>query len=104
MLAAEHQDVGRTSEASMGLEAVEFIIDLEKALGLSIPDRDVDWTTGRDVVAYLCRRMPEIDPAFGTSSARWTQAEIEYVVEGFLAKDGRRPDVSLDTDLRSVFP
>jgi len=39
----------------MGLEALEFIIDLEKAVGLSIPDRDVVWTTGREVVEYLRR-------------------------------------------------
>jgi hypothetical protein len=50
----------------MGFESVEFVLDLEKALGLSIPDRDVDWRTGREAVAYLCSRMPEVDPGFGT--------------------------------------
>ena len=88
----------------MGLETVEFIIDLEKALGLSIPDRECGWRTGRELVAYLCRRMPEIDPAFGSDSARWTLSEIEQVVEGLLAKSGRRADVNLDTDFRSIFP
>jgi hypothetical protein len=88
----------------MGLEAVEFIIDLERAIGLSIPDRDVVWTTGRELVQYLCRRMPEIDPGFGSDSARWTLSDIEQVVEGLLAKNGRRADVDLDTDFKSVFP
>ena len=88
----------------MGLEAVEFILDLEKALGLSIPDRDVGyWRTGRELVRYLCRRMPEIDPGFGSPSARWTLTEIEQVVEGLLAKTTRRADVSLDVDLKSLF-
>jgi len=87
----------------MGLEAVEFVIDLEKALGFSIPDRDAGWRTGRELVTYLCRRMPEIDPGFGGSSARWTRAEIEQVVEGLLAKVARRADINLDTDLRSIF-
>jgi hypothetical protein len=88
----------------MGLEVVEFIIDLEKATGLSIPDRDVVWSTGRELVEYLCRRMPEVDPGFGTDSARWTRSDIEQVVEGLLAKNGRRADVDLDTHFRSVFP
>jgi hypothetical protein len=87
----------------MGLEVVEFIIDLEKAFGLSIPDRDVDWRSGRELVTYLCGRMPEIDPGFGSTSARWTRVEIEQVVEGFLAKTVPRADVSLDTDFRSIF-
>ena len=88
----------------MGLEAVEFILDLEKAFGLSIPDRDVrSWSTGRDLVRYLCRRMPEIDPGFGSASARWTLMEIEQVVEGLLAKTTSRADVSLDAHLESLF-
>ena len=88
----------------MGLEAVEFIIDLEKALGFSIPDEHAVWRTGRELVTYLCRRMPEVDPGFGSDSARWTRSEIEQVVEGLLAKNGRRKDVNLDPDFRSVFP
>ena len=88
----------------MGLEVVEFITDVEEAVGFSIPDRDVVWTTGRELVQYLCRRMPEIDPAFGSELARWTLSDIEQVVEGLLAKNGRRADVDLDTDFRSVFP
>lgn len=87
----------------MGLEVVEFIIDMEKAFGLSIPDRDAGWRTGRELVTYLCGRMPEIDPGFGSASARWTRVEIEQVVEGLLAKTVSRADVSLDTDFRSIF-
>jgi hypothetical protein len=87
----------------MGLEVVEFIIDVEKAFGLSIPDRDVSWRSGRELVTYLCDRMPEIDPGFGSTSARWTRVEIEQVVEGFLAKNVGGADVSLDTDFRSIF-
>ena len=88
----------------MGLEAVEFILDLEKALGISIPDRDAaSWGTGRGLVSYICRRMPEIDPGFGSASARWTPEEVEQVVEGLLAKSARRANVSLDMDLKSLF-
>jgi len=88
----------------MGLEVVEFVIDVEKAFGLSIPDHDFGaLKTPRELVIYLCRRIPEVDPAFGTAAARWTQAEIQQVVEGLLAKNGRRRDIDLDTDLRSIF-
>jgi hypothetical protein len=89
----------------MGLEAVEFVLDLEKALGLSIPDGDTEsWSTGRELVRYLCRRMPEVDPRFGSASARWTVAEIEQVVEGLLAKVARGMDITLDADFKSIFP
>ena len=102
--AAERQYRWTDKYEPVGLEAVEFIVDLEKALGLSIPDCDVgSLSTGRELVRYLCRRMPEIDPAFGSASARWTPAEIEQVVEGLLAKATRRADASLDADLRSLF-
>jgi hypothetical protein len=41
----------------VGLQAVEFILDLEKALGISIPDRDVpSWGTSRGLVTYLLSR------------------------------------------------
>jgi hypothetical protein len=87
----------------MGLEAVEFFVDVETAFGLSIPDRDAkSLTTGRELVSYLCRRMPEVDPGFGSASARWTLTEIEQVVEGLIATTARR-SVSLDEDLRGVF-
>ncbi|MGC4114212.1 MAG: hypothetical protein QM765_06245 [Myxococcales bacterium] len=87
----------------MGLESIEFIVDLEKAFGLSIPDGDVAWRTGRELVNYLCRRIPEVDPGFGTPSARWGRTDVERIVEGLLAKNGRRTDVTLDTEIRSVF-
>jgi hypothetical protein len=88
----------------MGLEAVEFILDLEKAFGISIPDRDAaSWGSGRGLVSYICRRLPEVDPGFGGASARWTPEEVEQVVEGFLAKNARRATVSLDVDLKSLF-
>jgi acyl carrier protein len=32
----------------MGLELVEFILDLENALGISIPDRDATHPVGAD--------------------------------------------------------
>ena len=87
----------------MGLEVVEFVIDVEKALGLAIPDGDTkDLKTPREFVAYLCRRLPEIDPGFGTDAARWTKSEIEQVVEGLLAKSVRRGDLTLDTEFRDL--
>jgi hypothetical protein len=87
----------------MGLEAVEFFLEVEKAFGLSIPDRDANsLTTGRELVRYLCRRLPEVDPGFGSASARWTLTEIEQVVEGLIAATVRRA-VSLDADFRGVF-
>jgi hypothetical protein len=89
----------------VGLEVVEFVLDLEKALGFSINDRDVNgMTTPRELVTYLCTRLPEVDPGFGTNSGRWTRAGIEQVVEGLLAKNSGRSDISLDTDFRDIFP
>ena len=88
----------------MGLEAVEFVIDVEKAIGLSIPDHDMGaLKTPRELVMYLCRRIPEVDSDFGTPGARWTQEEIQQVVEGLLAKSVRRGDISLDTQFRDIF-
>jgi hypothetical protein len=87
----------------MGLESVEFILDLEKAVGFLIPDDHAVWRTGRELVEYLCRRMPEVDLGFGSPSARWTQLDLEQVVEGLLVKNGRLKDADLDTDFRSVF-
>jgi hypothetical protein len=96
--------VGRTNGAPMGLEVVEFILDLEEALGISIPDRDAEsWGTGRGLVSYVSRRMPEVDPGFGSASARWTPEEVEQFVEGLLAKTARRANVSLDVDLKNLF-
>jgi hypothetical protein len=88
----------------MGLEIVEFVTDVERALGISIPDRDVNGLgTPRELVAYICRRLQEVDPGFGTKAARWGRSEIELVIEGLLAKSARRSDLTLDTDLRSIF-
>jgi hypothetical protein len=79
----------------MGLEAVEFVIDVEKAFGLSIPDRDFnELSTPRKLVGYLVGRLP---------GDLWTKAEIEQVVEGLLAKASGRADFALDADFRSIF-
>ena len=89
----------------MGLEVVEFIIDVEQALGLSIPERDTSAiATPREFVDYICARLPEIDPHFGTSAGRWTRAEVEQLVDGLLAKAGAKSDVTLDTPFRDIFP
>ena len=89
----------------MGLESTEFAIAVEKALGLSIPDGDFRGTrTPRELVNYLIGRIPEVDPGFGTVSARWTRAEIEQVVEGLLAKASGRADFDFDWDFRTIFP
>src|SRR4030095_15239264 len=89
---------------AMGLEAVEFVIAVEKAFRLSIPDGTMnDIGTPRELVGYLLRRIPEVDPGFGTPTARWTQTEIEQVVEGLLVKSVGRGDISLDTDFRAIF-
>jgi hypothetical protein len=88
----------------MGLESTEFVIAVEKALGLSIPDGDFRGArTPRALVGYLVARIPEVDPGFGTERARWTEAEIEQVVEGLLAKALGRADFDFDEDFRNIF-
>ena len=89
----------------MGLEDVEFVIAVEKALGLLIPDGDLkELRTPRAFVSYLVARIPEVDPGFGTERARWTKAEIEQVVEGLLAEASGRADFDFETDFRNIFP
>jgi hypothetical protein len=88
-----------------GLESTEFVIAVENALGLPIPDGDFrEARTPRDLVNYLVGRIPEVDPGFGTVGARWTEAEIGQVVEGLLAKASGRADFDFDWDFRTIFP
>jgi hypothetical protein len=89
---------------NVGLEVVEFVIDVEKAFGLSIPDGDLQGLkTPRQFIEYLARRLPEVDPGFGTAASRWTRSEIEQVVDGLLAKSVRKGDITLDTEFRAIF-
>ena len=89
----------------MGLEIQEFVVDVEQALGIDIPDRDIATiATPRDFVAYLCNRVRGDSSAIAGGTGRWTTAEIEQVVEGFIAKSSRKREVTLDTPFRDIFP
>jgi hypothetical protein len=53
----------------MGLEVVEFVIDLENALGVSIPDHELgEIRTARELITYLRERVPPIDPDHGSAA------------------------------------
>jgi hypothetical protein len=90
----------------MGLEVLEFIADVEKALGIEVPDQDIATiATPRQFVAYLCDRVRVASPTVVSGTSRWTKAEIEAVVEGFIAKTARnRGGFTLDTPFRDIFP
>jgi hypothetical protein len=89
----------------MGLESTEFAIAVEEALGLSIPDGDFrGLRTPRALVGYLVGRIPEVDPGFGTERGRWTQSDIEQVVEGLLVKASGRVSFDFDEDFQNIFP
>ena len=88
----------------MGLEVVEFVVELEKALRIEIPDDDFGtFRTPRGLIEYVCRRLPELDPAFGPAYGPWTRSGVEQLVQRLLAKHARRKDFDLDTDLGSLF-
>jgi hypothetical protein len=83
----------------MGLEVVEFIVSLEKALGLSIPDGDsAALRTPRELVRYLEPRL-----AAGRGE-RWKPQDLEAVVIGLLIEACEHDRFTLDTEFRDIFP
>jgi hypothetical protein len=89
----------------MGLEVLEFIVDLEQALGIDIPDQDIATiSTPRQLVTYLCDRVVMSSPAGAGATSGWTRTEIEDVVEGFIAKTSTTRRFTLDTPFKEIFP
>ena len=73
----------------MGLELVDFILSLEKAFGIDIPDRDAAaFRTPRQTVDYLVAR----------ADGRWTRAEIERIVCDTVMMEFGITNVPLDAD------
>ncbi len=88
----------------MGLETLEFVVDVENAFDLKISDADVATIrTPRDFVAYLAARLEAVDSKAGAIVPRWTPTEIEQVVEGLLVRTLDRMDFTLDTEFRDLF-
>jgi hypothetical protein len=83
----------------MGLEEVELIVGLEKALGIEIPDRDTGAIRSpRDLTRYLQQRLAD------AGETRWSLAELELLVVGSIVEACEHDRFTLDTPFRDIFP
>jgi hypothetical protein len=59
----------------MGLDIVEYVMALEAAFGIEIPDRDAEkLLTVRQTVDYLCARLPMVPATDGAGAPSLEQA------------------------------
>ena len=80
----------------MGLEEVEFVLALEQALGIEIPDVDTpSIRSPRQLIGYLENRL---------LPGRWSRDELERVVEGLLLDACGHANFTLDSEFRDIFP
>ena len=82
----------------MGLDILEFAMDVEKAFGISVPDADFnELATPRELVGYLVLRLQ-------SRGTEWSSEKVTAVLEQLLGTLKRSPPVSLDMKFRDIFP
>ena len=95
---------GRCNGAMMGLDILEFMVQVEKETGLHIADGDMaDLTTARKVIHYLLeksRDQPVADRRQRLSAHPWSADRMEELVCRLIRENFGVVNFSLDDRFR----